>query len=39
MGRRRDKENRVKKANNKIEQKKKRLRVTRGKNAGEGFIK
>ncbi len=39
MGRRKDKENRVKEANNKIEKKKKRLRVTRGKNAGEGFIR
>ncbi len=38
MGRRKDKENRVKDANNKIEKKKKRLRVTRGKNAGEGFV-
>ncbi len=37
MGRRKDKENRVKEAYNKIK-KKKRLRVTRGKNAGEGFI-
>ncbi len=38
MGRRKDKENRVKEANNEIE-KKQRLRVTRGKNAGKVFIR
>ncbi len=39
MGRRKDKENRLKEAYNKIKKKKKRLGVTRGKNASEGFIR